>query len=672
MKKYVFALFLLLIGMMLTACSDNDNNANNGDPDTIYNFVEPETDPATDAMAVKITAKTLVLDGNYTGDAKALVARTTNRAESPVDATTGQLDVSIENIFLHNDKIGTLTNDELAAMVMVLANDGAIILADPTVDKLDDLFISMRNVLSSYQEGGNNMLARYIVKMLNEDAINRLVLLTEDFDYSVFLDGNGNGDYMSLLIIRELDSYVAYDSDSDMGDYHFGLKADRAAEWINSKETVEDAAASRRAAAEAMAARAGGEAEQYVDKIAKSWDYSYDVGRQIKGPQGYSKYHNCTVTIRIWTAYSKEKNCDVYCVTQTITAYNQNLKCGPSDERTWYNGSDWAPWIALSKSDNLGDLRSDVYGPYMKKIYTSCILEEPDGQPVKLEKYAPQNSTSGGTNESNGFSFGLGASVSVESSGPKASVSMSMSWSHSVSRFNPDLSLTASPSIDGVVEWTYTGKDVDSHFSKTPFRNHYHDAATSIQTNTCTLEQAWVWTVAGAKSSTIAIQPIIQLQDDWLTYDRWWRHPAEAYPHYISDGNKVRYKKIVINTPPRFIQTWSMSVKTEAAGADITKIRSYLSEQLSQYFLTSSSFYTRKADHKKTYNADKTAEEYDEIGKFVFTSKDAFTNNSSVKDILREAGKIGGIPDDGSYTIVWRQTDAGINSDTEEFTFNMK
>ena len=29
------------------------------------------------------------------------------------------------------------------------------------------------------------------------------------------------------------------------------------------------------------------------------------------------------------------------------------------------------------------------------------------------------------------------------------------------------------------------------------------------------------------------------------------------------------------------------------------------------------------------------------------------------------------VPDTGSYTIVWRQTDVDVNSDREEFTFHM-
>lgn len=42
----------------------------------------------------------------------------------------------------------------------------------------------------------------------------------------------------------------------------------------------------------------------------------------------------------------------------------------------------------------------------------------------------------------------------------------------------------------------------------------------------------------------------------------------------------------------------------------------------------------------------------------------------SVK-ILQMAGKVAGVSSGGSYTIVWRQADFNVNSDREEFTFNM-
>ena len=95
-----------------------------------------------------------------------------------------------------------------------------------------------------------------------------------------------------------------------------------------------------------------------------------------------------------------------------------------------------------------------------------------------------------------------------------------------------------------------------------------------------------------------------------------------------------------------------------------------LTDQLKQYFLASCVFYTRRPDHKKPYNEGKSVAQYDEIGQFVVTAKNAFTHNDNVKEILREAAQVGGMPKTGSYTIVWRQTDAGINSDKEEFVVN--
>lgn len=669
-KNLNYYLSAVLIGtmMMMTACADNvDNSAAAGNPDTIEDFEEPENEPTADAQEVDIKGTTYVFDGNYSGEGRALVDRVKDRATSLTIGDTPHPNEDIENIILHNSQIGTMSNGELATLIMVLTKGGSVVVADPTIDKLERLVKGLRIIIAFYQQGGNDLEARYVIQMLNTEMLNRIMMWTDDFDFSVYLNEEGRGDYMSLAIFRREDCYLAFKEAEQLTDYQYGRKADLAAGWMNAPKSEAALAASRHEAAQLMAKRAGGEAEQYVDKIAKSYDVTYDMGLQIDGPKGYSRYHNCTLTYRVWSAYSKEKNCDVYCVTQTVTAFNQDLNCGPSGERKWYNGGDWEPWKKLDKE--VSGLRKDVFGPYMKKIYTKCELTDGTNT-VKLENYAPQNSTSGGQTEANSFSFGLGAEASVSANGPQAGISANMSWSHSVSEFNADLKMTASPSASGVTEWTYTGRDVSSHFSKTPWKNHWHEFPRSIQVTTCTVEQAWVWTVASSQSATVTIQPTFQLQDDWLTYDRAANHIAEAYAHYIHIGDKRMVPPIVINCPPRHIQTWSMSVKTDAEGADVTKIRNYLDEQLHQYFLSSSIFYTVRADHKQAYNEGKTAEEYDEIGRFVYTAKDAFANNDNVKEILREAAQVGGMPNTGSYTIVWRQTDAGINSDKEEFVYN--
>ena len=670
MKKNILLAALLLIAFY--GCGGDsrlDNPAIDGNPDYLENHVAPEVQPLADAMTVELKGKTFAFDGDYHCEGRALLARATNRAAELIDEDSELPNEDVENIILPNERIKKLWNSELASMIMVLSKGGAIVVTDPTIDQLKALVSDLRGIITMYLESGNNVTARYVMRMLNMETIDRILMWTDNFDYSVYLDEKGKGDYLSLAIFRQDNSYIAYREAEQLTDYQYGQKADRAAEWMNTQESDAEKAESRKAAARMMATRAGGDAEQYVDKIAKSLDFTYDMGLQVNGPQGYSRYHNCTLTYKIWTAYSKEKNCDVYCVTQTVTAYNQNLNCGPKDERDWYNGKNWGPWKSLD--NEVSGLRSDVYGPYMKKIYTKCELKD-GSNGITLTNYAPQNSTSGGQNESNGFSFGLGANASVNANGPQVGINASMSWSHSVSSFNADLSMTASPSANGVTEWTYNGRDVDSHFSKTPWKNHYHEFPRQIQVTTCTVEQAWVWTVAGSQSQTVTIQPTFLLQDDWLTYDRAISHIGQAYAHHISTGKTRTVTPIVINCPPRHIQTWSMSVSTDADGADVTKIKNYLTDQLKQYFLASSVFYTIKPDHKKAYNEGKKIEEYDEIGRFVYVTKEAFTHNSSVMEILKEAGMVGGVPNTGSYRIVWRQTDSDVNSDSEDFTFNMQ
>jgi len=666
LSAVIFASVCLLL---VTACKDDDNNASqDGDPDTLEEFVEPEAEPTADAMSVTVDGLTYVFDGSYTGEGKALVARVGNRA-TYLASDSDKPNEEVEHIILPNDRIADLSNAESAALVMVLAKGGSIVVATPTIDNLKTLVSRLRNVIIAYQEGGNNVSAKYVVQMLNTESLDRIVMWTDNFDFSVYLDSEGRGDYLSLAIFREEDSYLAYRETEALTDYQYGMKADQAALWMNTKEDEASLQAARWDAARMMARRAGGEAEQYVDKIAKSNDFTFDMGMQVNGPQGYSRYHACTLTYRIWTAYSKEKNCDVYCVTQTVTAFNQDLNCGPSGERKWYNGGSWEPWKQLDRQ--VSRLRKDVYGPYMKKLYTRCELVDA-GRSVKIENYAPMNSTSGGQNVTDGFSFGLGANASVSAKGPQAGVSASCTWSHSVSRFSADLSMTASPSASGVTEWTYTAPGVESHFSKTPWKNHYHEFPRQIQVTTCTVEQAWVWTVAASESKTVTIKPTFQLQDEWLTYDRAFSHIGQAYARYINQGDSRSVTPMVVSCPPRYIQTWSMSVTTEAEGADVVKIKNYLTDQLKQYFLASSVFYTDRPDHKKAYNEGKGIEDYDEIGQFIVDAKNAFNHNDNVIEILREAGRVGGVPNTGDYTIVWRQTDAGINSDREEYTFSMK
>lgn len=687
-------LWVLAAGMVagITSCTGNDDNSIYFDEDSMV-AVLPEDQPTADAMTVKIDGATYVIDGDYTDVGKALVDRADNRASD-------MFDDNLKSIIVPGDKIARLTNQQLAAILRLLTNDGSLVVTEPNLDNLKDMAEGLRFIITQYSKGGNDVITRNVVRSLSTEVLDRIVMWTDNFDYSIYKDAEDNDEHIALTAFRGNSTFVSFDDKLDgqftasvftldengndvedqvinyedqmvMTEYHYGLKADRAAEWMNQVPDEQSEAASRRAAANAMATRAGDSAEQYLQVLAKSIDKTFDVGLQLSVPSGSPRRHDCVLRYRIWTAYSAEKDCDVYCVEEQVTAYNQQLKCGPDDKHEYYDGKGWAPWEALDKE--VSGLRNNVYGPYMKMLYMKCQLKDGNNA-VTLENYEPQNNTGAGQNVQNGFSFGMGANASFSSKGPAVSVSASMSWSTSISRFDADLSMKASPSSDGVVEWTYTGADVDAHFGFKFWKScpHYHDAARPIQVTTCTVQQAWVWTVK-SQSKTVTIYPYFKLEDDWMTFDRALNHPGEAVPYYIRIGDLKAITPIIIQCPPRHRQTWSMSVECDAIdAAKLKDIEDYLCAQLKQYFIASCVFYTEKADHKRAYNEDKDVEEFDEIGQFVYKSKYAFAHNSNVIEILRQAGKRGGVADDGSYTIVWRQTDADADSDREEFTFSMQ
>ena len=196
--NYLFSAVLMGIAMLMTACvAKDDNVAAAGDPDTIEDFDMPEQAPTTDALAVPIDGTTYVFDGNYSGEGKALVDRVKDRVTWLAESETTPPNESVENIILHNSQVGHLSNGELASIIMVMSKGGSIVVADPTIEKLEKLVKDLRTIITFYQQAGNNRTARYVIQMLNTETLNRIMMWTSGFDFSVYLDEEGKGDYMS-------------------------------------------------------------------------------------------------------------------------------------------------------------------------------------------------------------------------------------------------------------------------------------------------------------------------------------------------------------------------------------------------------------------------------------------------------------------------------------------
>ena len=665
----------------LAACNDYDEMTNESQADNVVNYVAPPTQSPVDVRTVTVKGSTYVFNGDYKGEGKALVDRVT--------APAGSLQQEgVMNIIIHGNRIGSLSNQESTYLLLNMSRGAALVVAEPTAENMKTLTKKLHGVINSQSLRSNDEKSRSVVSHILGSRILQRIQLWSDSMIDTALGHQAYREQpLAVLAIRDEDSYVLtgepqgetntlsvmtrdenrnlkeaatlnYVDDSEMTDYHYGMRADNLARWLDTPD--DDPVAqetSRRAAAKMMATRAGGRAEEYLDKITESVEYSLPVGFQVDGPQGHNPYHECTVKYRVWTAYSGEKKCDVYCITQEVTAFNQKLQCGPKKDTDWYNGSDWSPLTKLSKKEPF--ISKNIYGPYMKEFSVDCELE--DGRfPVTLEEFAPQNSTSGGQNVTNGFSYSLGASVSAKSSGPEMGISSSMQWSHSVSRFDADLTMLAKATPEGKLSWKYTGKDPDSHYR--PFSN-YHETATTIQTNTCILQQGWVWTVKGSNSSCVSLKVNTDLTDNWLAYAIG---TLECIPNYISQSHSFS-TVIPIYCPPRHLQTWSMNVESDDVSADkLKEIESFLTAHLGQYFMPTCVFSTKKAEHKSATSLF----DCDEVSAFVDKCKDAFVSSSG-RELLREAGKRAGIPSTGSFTIVWRHTDLGVNSDREEFRFRM-
>ena len=301
-------------------------------------------------------------------------------------------------------------------------------------------------------------------------------------------------------------------------------------------------------------------------------------------------------------------------------------------------------------------LRSDLH----QYLLSMQEVDERMPECPDVEEYAPQNSTSGGQTVSNGFSFSLGGSVSFKSGGPEAGISSSMQWSRSVSKFNADLTMKTKVETNGEVTWDYEGGDPDAHISG--FGN-YHDNAKSIQCSTCTLQHAWEWTVKGSSSSSVTLKASATLRDSYMAYSKGF---LECIPHYVTFNNTIS-DNITIPCPPRYHQNWSMNVESKDVDASkLKEIESFLTSHLGQYFMPTCVFSTVKPEHKRATGVADS----DEVAVFVSKCKQAFASTSG-RELLCEAGKRAGLSDKGSFTIVWRHTDLGVNSDRKEFTFIM-
>ena len=288
-----------------------------------------------------------------------------------------------------------------------------------------------------------------------------------------------------------------------------------------------------------------------------------------------------------------------------------------------------------------------IYGPYMHYISIDNNLTNDAGQPLTVVGYDPENSTSGGATVTENFSMSLGGSMGCGTSGPSASASIGLSWGTSVAKFSPDLAATANLTTNGEVTWTYKGTRPCTHWET--FDIGEHDLAASILKNTCTLHQAWIWSVPAFGEGVVHLNGNFKATDEWVTL--WWGN-WETHEIYFGPDLTTNWTYDIV-TPPQYKQQWAMTLSPYSKDAE-----DYLISRLgTDYYWTNSYFFTHKEEHT---SADKD----DEISAYVAASKDLFDKNP---DIMKEAATVGGLT--SGYTVIWKNLNGPEDSD---FTYEVK
>ena len=658
-KNFWMLTAILTCGLMMTACVANEDNEIQQPSDDAC-FEEFPEQPTTDQLKTLIERPAYVFDANYTGEGKAVVARTAKKVVFS--------DESLEVVIMPSTQIKSLQSEDYLNIIRVLAKGGTVVFTEPGLDVLDGFCKQIAAAIDTYSPA-----SEIAQEYLSAEAIQRIILWSETSPFADMIEDDlkdryeiiglrAQTVYLSMNDREGIPTKMTIDVDVEkkdkedefetipveveipncMDDYYFGEKADDLAEWLNSNEpeTTENEANQVRA----LMNRAAGDAT--LQSLCKAQTFilkgdNNNLDYQWGPASVRAIYHPIQLRYDIWTAYSADKKCDFYCVKLSVTAENNQMGCGPSEARKWYDAKYFKPWQESAKSISA---YPNIYGPYMRELKMNCSLE---GLKAQLVDYTPKN-TPGGTTVTESFSASLGANVGVNSSGPMGGINGSLTWGSSVSRINPDLKATVTANTGtGQLEFDYIAARPIAEYNV--FLPAKHTGIKDISITTCTVQHAWVWSVE-TTANNVTLNTVFKSVDEWLTYEEF---AAKCYEHYIPLPCEHKFKS-AINCPPRNKQEWAMTIEPTNSKAD-----AYLKQKLPQYFWDNNVFFTRKENHLK-------ADTKDEISAWVQKSKAIFDKNNS---ILKGAAQEGGIT--GNFTIRWHQTN-GTGGNDNDFTYEVK
>jgi hypothetical protein len=686
MKKTVLRLWMLAAAMTLglASCTDNYDNA------VSYDGVETEqapdeTLPTDDQMSVLVTADlpTAVLrpfDEGTTG--AALVKR--------LSTVTNEITPETRMVLLRGDLFNfensTLTQEEMMAIGRLYLNGGYVAIGQQTGEQAGVFGLLFLTTILSLEQADLEELFDIDSSAASRAASHsvaaeRLKSRAANLKAATRADGDdlqapfaeiiifGPTDYfMQDALPDETTAYVHSADDEgnetapeavttkiERTPFVNGQLADAAAEWLNSVEK-EQAAAARRALTRASGSSAINEmmdaSETFTYSGAIDWRHSKNATKHYT--------NRVLTTVRSWGIHNMESNKDYYYVKQNVT-----LRMGNDNgwkiffpvigDNYWYSAANYGAY-------------NRWYGSFLSQYETSMNLTGSGN--IFLEASVPNTDNNSQTTNitvgsstshtvTNGISWGF--SGGANAAGPMGTFSIGgshtegtttgTSFSMSMSQTHKDFGVKKNTSGNKVT-WTYNAA-LPQYYETS--QSYCHQSPADILVNDCDVSDEICWSVSNPSGQyTVGITSAPQTAALLYVFNgyknaphkyEYTTTPTETYTHTLIEPNRATQNWRMYIT----IDEWEGSPVVGAQGELESNIRNAFPDLYANVFTI----------------ADKTSTSLNTIGYIVNYTKQLFTQNI---DILQSYAKSWGIK---KFTIHWRCDDLNVTT-REGFTVTVE
>ena len=537
--------------------------------------------PTEDALAVRTQSRTYIFPHSYTGSAKALINRISDKSET--------LDASVKTVVLHDKGASSLSDAETDAITALLARGGSLIYCEPTRTGTDALLrklqSSIRNVIGSgplsispegrivirnilnINKDKDGLLVPPFIDDVDTDGVLCDILAIRGGEYRIITDLNENNPIK--ITLRGDDGYIgeSYTEnrlDDTPSDYIYGLHADDLAEWLNAESTI-----STMKVGNILTSVIPNEDSQDLEKITNAQKISYSYNAYA----GH-KFEPITISYEIW-AVNDTKGSDYYLVHQELRAENSLLVCGPKKERDWNE---------YRVDEAFGDVAKEprAYWAYMSNFGTQTQFSN---NTATVEHISPANSLKGESTYTENLTWSIETAYvltkpEIELTG---GVKMSKSWTHNVMDLEMDFTYNGNKP-----KWNYKA-GVLPRLTKDSKYDWRHDFAKPILRSDCTMGHSWIWKISNASDTySFSSKTWIGIQGLYIDLKKG-HQKGSKYKVFTTEDNKT----LNLNPPARYKQEWIMTLSPYNENTERV-MKTYFPD----YWLPALSLYTVKEDDK--------------------------------------------------------------------------